>query len=203
MKFEELMDTHYLFLLEKIQEQSQHKKPFILAIDGMCGSGKTTLATYLSKKLNASVIHMDDFFLPPILKTPTRLSEIGGNIHYERFQQEVLVYINNDTDFSYKAYDCHTLTYLKEVFIKKTPILIIEGSYSLHPIFKTYYDMSIYMCVSAEEQLQRIFARCAKPELQKRFQEEWIPMENAYCNAYKLKETCAFCLDTTNLILRP
>ena len=45
-------------------------KPLILAIEGMCASGKTTLAnTFIDKY---TVIHIDDFFLPPEKKTKER-----------------------------------------------------------------------------------------------------------------------------------
>ena len=39
----------------------------IIAIDGRCAAGKTTLAARLAKELGGDVIHMDDFFLPPAL----------------------------------------------------------------------------------------------------------------------------------------
>ena len=35
----------------------------IIAIDGRCAAGKTTLAARLAKELGGDVIHMDDFFL--------------------------------------------------------------------------------------------------------------------------------------------
>ena len=34
----------------------------IIAIDGRCAAGKTTLAARLAKELGGDVIHMDDFF---------------------------------------------------------------------------------------------------------------------------------------------
>ena len=39
------------------------KRPILLAIDGRCGSGKTTLAGALEKEAGAAVVHMDHFFL--------------------------------------------------------------------------------------------------------------------------------------------
>ena len=36
----------------------------ILALDGMCGAGKTTLAGLLSEKTGCPVVHMDDYYLP-------------------------------------------------------------------------------------------------------------------------------------------
>ena len=36
--------------------------PAILAIDGRCASGKSTLGQELAEKWNASLFHMDDFY---------------------------------------------------------------------------------------------------------------------------------------------
>ena len=44
----------------------QPTKPLVLALDGRCGSGKTTLAAALAGQFPAStVLHTDDFYLPP------------------------------------------------------------------------------------------------------------------------------------------
>ena len=56
-------------LTEKIRDLSEKSKNTvsIIAIEGRCASGKTTLSKRLSEKLGCGVIHMDDFFLPPKL----------------------------------------------------------------------------------------------------------------------------------------
>ena len=41
-----------------------------VGIDGRCASGKTKLSEKLKKEFNASVIHMDDFFLPTQSRRP-------------------------------------------------------------------------------------------------------------------------------------
>ncbi len=66
-------------------------KPVLLAIDGKSGSGKTTLAEELARQYQAELYHMDDFFLQPFQRTLERLAEIGGNVDYKRFQEEVLL----------------------------------------------------------------------------------------------------------------
>ena len=72
---------------------------YVAAIDGRCASGKTTLAKALAKETGAGVIHMDDFFLPEELRTKERLSSPGGNVHYERFREEVLENLKRKRDF--------------------------------------------------------------------------------------------------------
>lgn len=49
---------------------------------------------------------MDDFFLPPELRTAERLSQPGGNVHYERFSAEVADGILRGKPFEYSVFDC-------------------------------------------------------------------------------------------------
>ena len=48
-------------------------KRTVLAIDGPCGSGKTTLAALLARLYDCPVFHADDFFLRPEQRTPCLL----------------------------------------------------------------------------------------------------------------------------------
>ena len=41
-----------------------HEGKRILAIDGRCTSGKTTLAEQIEKSLPCNIVHIDDFYLP-------------------------------------------------------------------------------------------------------------------------------------------
>ena len=60
------------------------RTPLIIAIDGPCGSGKTTLASHLARELDAQTVHLDDFYLQPFQRTPQRLAQPGGNLDRER-----------------------------------------------------------------------------------------------------------------------
>ena len=82
--------TVMVLLEEKLRQQVRQDKPLLVAIDGRCASGKSTLAKDLQKQLDCNVIHMDDFYLQPHQRTTKRLREPGGNVDYERFETEVL-----------------------------------------------------------------------------------------------------------------
>lgn len=168
----------------------QVKSPRVIAIDGRAASGKTTMADQLAFVLEAGVIHMDHFFLPPALRTPVRLDEPGGNVHYERFQQEVLPYIWQTEAFSYRRFDCSQMDYGSSVTVPAASWRIVEGSYSLHPAFGEYYDLSVFSSVSPEEQLKRIEARNGGKML-RLFREKWIPMEEKYFTTYPISENAA------------
>ena len=160
------------------------KESVIIAIDGKCTSGKTTLANQLAEIYDCNVLHMDDFFLRPEQRTPERFAEIGGNVDYERFRSEVLGPLQSGTPFSYRPFLCSTQTLGDPVFVTPKRLTIIEGTYSLHPHFENPYDLKILRTVSDDVQRQRILQR---PKfLHDRFFKEWIPMENRYFKALSL-----------------
>lgn len=160
---------------------------YIITIDGRAAAGKTTLAVRLAAAFNSSVVHMDDFFLPPELCSPDRLAEPGGNIHHERFAEEVLPHIKGSVPFSYNIFDCATGNFSGKREISNTPVLIVEGSYSCHPIFGNYMDLRIFCDISTEIQLERIIARNGETAA-KTFAQKWIPLEENYFSEYKIAE---------------
>ena len=161
-------------------------RPLIIAIDGRAASGKSTLAEQLSELLGADVIHMDDFFLPTELRSEERLTEPGGNVHYERFCEEVLPYLNSPEVFSYRIFDCSRMDYNGERTIRSIQIRIVEGSYSHHPKFGKYADLFVFSDVESEEQMRRILLRNGEEKAQV-FAEKWIPMEERYFAAFGTK----------------
>lgn len=160
----------------------------IVAIDGCCTSGKTTLAGKLAQMYDCNVFHMDDFFLRPEQRTPERFAEVGGNVDYERFKEEVLIPLKTGKAFSYRPFDCNTFTLSAPVIVTPKKLNIIEGTYSHHPYFGNPYDLKVLLTITPELQRQRILQR---PEfLHKRFFEEWIPMENRYMEGLGIPDTC-------------
>ena len=85
-------------------------QPIVVAIDGNCTAGKTTLASILEKEYDCNVFHMDDFFLRPEQRTAERYAQPGGNVDYERFQEEVLSPLKQGVAFSYRPFSCKTFT---------------------------------------------------------------------------------------------
>lgn len=174
----------------EILNSLKEKDSFILAIDGVSASGKTTLSLKLAKDLNALVIHTDDFFLPASLRTKERLEEIGGNIDYVRFKEEVID--NLDKDITYKKFDCKTMSFKETIKEEKSKRIIIEGAYSMHPHFGSYYTDSIFLEISYDCQIERLSLRDIK-KLDD-FKTKWIPKEHAYFSKFKIK-------DKANLII--
>ncbi len=164
-------------------------RPLLVAIDGRCASGKTTLATQLQEALDCSVIHIDDFFLRPEQRTPERLATPGENVDHERFLAEVLQPLHRGEPVTYRPFDCSTQQLSHPVTVPSSPVILVEGSYSCHPALQTYYDLRIFLTTPPEEQMRRILARNG-PDYAEVFRTRWIPLEEAYFSAHHPERRC-------------
>lgn len=167
---------------------SKKATPLVIAVDGRAASGKSTLARHLSTFFDTATVHMDDFFLPPALRTPARMAETGGNVDYERFAREVLPHLRDTAPFSYGVFDCSVMEITGTRRVDATPVRVVEGSYSHHPAFGDYADIKVFSHVDAEEQMTRITARNGEA-MATRFRDEWIPREEAYFSAFRIRES--------------
>lgn len=182
----------YVRLLPVIAEISRLlrlKDRVTVGIDGNAASGKSTAAHLLAMVFDANIISMDDFFLPGNLRTTQRLDEIGGNVHYERFKEEVIDRLKQETAFQYRVFDCSKLAYSGEKTVYPKSLNIIEGAYSMHPYFGDVYDLKVFFSISGMEQRHRILERNGE-NLYKQFVDRWIPMENRYFEYYNVKNSC-------------
>lgn len=184
-----VVDAAFAQYFSLICDIARAKKPLCAAIDGRCGSGKTTLAAYLSELFACPVVRMDDFFLPFVRKTPERLAMPGGNCDHERFAQEVLPHLGSGKAFSYFRYDCSRGALCESpIEIAQNDLLILEGSYCLYPPTHRKADIRVFLSVDKETQRMRLKAR--DPFLLSRFENEWIPMEEAYFAHFGIQEIC-------------
>ncbi|MFD2131857.1 uridine kinase [Pseudogracilibacillus auburnensis] len=174
-------------------EKQEH---VVVGIDGRCCSGKSTLAMNLQSKFNGNVFHMDDFFLPKQLKSASRLREIGGNVHYERFKEEVLDPLQRGLSVRYRPYCCVKDILLDEVHVQPKQLNVIEGVYAMHPVLQQEYDYTIFVTVDANIQLKRLMKRESKKKVRK-YLDEWIPLEEQYFHALHLDSICDLVIDTT------
>ncbi|MCM1065543.1 MAG: hypothetical protein NC420_13945 [Eubacterium sp.] len=163
------------------------QKPKIIALDGRAASGKTTLADQLARVTGAGVAHMDDFFLPPGLRTEERLAEPGGNVHYERFLEEVLPFLKSPRAFRYRCFDCSRMELGEVREIPEGNLRIVEGAYSCHPLFGDHVGLKVFCDVEPREQMRRIRRRNGAQMLE-RFRDSWIPMEERYFQHFQIRE---------------
>ena len=173
----------------------QERERVIVAIEGSCAGGKTTLAEALGREYGCNVLPMDDFFLRPEQRTEERFAQPGGNVDYERFFEEVLQPLLRGEPFSYRPFDCSTGALAEPVAVVPGRLTLVEGSYCLHPHFGDVYDLKIFLTVNDATRRRRILGRPAF--LHRRFFEQWIPMEQRYFEAFDIRSKCDLILDTS------
>lgn len=199
----ELLQAHYLeeglkylpyneqYLIEKINKIYQQKGHVTIAIDGRCGSGKTTLANKLKAYFDCHIFHMDDFYLQVYQRTKERYNEPGGNVDRERFKKEVLEPLNNQQDVLYRPLDCSSMSISEGTVYPYKPINIIEGSYSCHPELIDDYDLTIFVDIDESLRHKRIEERNGKEALNM-FVKKWIPLEEKYFSCFDIQNYCDF-----------
>ena len=180
-------------LENRIDRLLETGKQILIAIDGNCTAGKTTLAAVLEKEYDCNVFHMDDFFLRPCQRTAERYAQPGGNVDYERFREEILLPLQTGKAFSYRPFSCKTFTLSDAVKVTPKQLNIVEGTYCLHPYFGDVYDLKLFLSIDPKQQRERIYLR--PQHVQERFFTDWIPMEKLYFDFYRIPEQADIRLD--------
>ena len=190
--------NEYKYVFDEIKNLLKDNKKLVIAIDGRCGGGKSSLGAMLTEEFDCSLFHMDDFFLPPRMKTKERLAEPGGNVHYERFEEEILKPLKNNEPAVYRKYLCNKGELSQPIKVEPKNLTIVEGSYSLHPTLRDYYDYKIFITIDPRVQHERILKRNGEEKLQY-FINKWIPLEEHYFTELDMENKCDIILDTTNI----
>ena len=163
--------------------------PLLIALDGRCAAGKTTLANRLAEQYGWGVIHLDDFFLQPAQLTSQRLAESGGNLDRERLISEVLLPLTRHRPGVYRVFDCRTMGFAAVPRpLPAAPVVLLEGSYACHPDLRPLCGLHVFLTVDPGEQLRRLTAR--NPARLQDFRTRWIPMEEQYFRYFHIPETC-------------
>lgn len=181
-------------LLRELEQMQSRGERAIVAVEGRCAAGKSTLAAQMEKRLGLTVVHMDHFFLRPEQRTEERLAQPGDNIDHERFLEEVLLPLTAGETPAYRPYNCRTGELDEPIALKPSCVTVVEGSYSCHPKLWDYYQRRVFLSVNPEEQLRRL-ARRESPEQLEAFRERWIPMEERYFSAFRVEERCDYHLE--------
>lgn len=182
-------------VFRKIAALLERQEPVILAIDGRCGSGKSTLGQVLKEIFDCPVVHMDDYYLPAEQRAERWMEIPAGNMDLERLRAEVLEPARRREVVHYCPYCCQTGAVGEERLFNPAPFLVVEGSYSQHPLLRAYYDCTIFLTCNKEEQLKRLEKR--EGSYFPRFREIWMPLEENYFRAYSVQEQAELTVDNS------
>ncbi len=166
-------------------------RPFIVAIDGLSGAGKTTFANEIENRLDHTlVIHIDDHIVERKKRYDT-----GFEQWYEYYQlQWDPVYLEeqlyqkihqNAAQLCLPFYDKdRDMCVMKTINLSSDQIIIIEGVFLLREEWKRYYDNIIFLDCPKETRYERVLRRDAYigdvAERLKKYQERYWLAEEYY-----------------------
>ncbi|MCM1087788.1 MAG: hypothetical protein NC419_06500 [Muribaculaceae bacterium] len=187
----------YFDIFLTIKRLLRERKQVIVAIDGRCGSGKSYLAKLLETLFSCQVIHMDDFYLPFCKRQENWMDIPAGNMDLERFAREILRPLTEDGQAVYRPYNCRKDEMGEAILLDEGPLIVVEGSYSQHPVLKEAYDLRIFLTCGKEEQRKRLRER--EGSHFPAFEEKWIPLEENYLRCYPVERDSQIVMDTSGV----
>ena len=141
----------YLQLYKEL-ELLRSSEPAIIAIDGVAGSGKTTLAERLKGDLaSCQVVHMDDLYngwSDPLSKELT-----------QRIITQILTPVKNHQIAKYKKYNWYIESFDLTSSIPQSDFLILEGVGSGQIAFREFLSKLIWVELDPKTGFERVIAR--------------------------------------------
>ena len=179
-------EKNKFIVLQKLIRERNLSECFIISIDGPCGGGKTTFAESIKREYGYNIVHMDDFYLPFQKRDKTWMNTIAGHMDFKRLIEDVIKPYSEKKATKYISYDCHSDKYLQKIDIDPNKPIVLEGSYSSHPVLDDYVDIKIYIDIDEKTQIERLTKRNEK--VVDKFVSMWIPFENNYFHTMEIKD---------------
>lgn len=157
-------------LLKRYQIHQSTERLFIVGIDGLGGSGKTTLAKTLYDHLNmqnyeVSLIHLDDYIVARDRRYRTGEPD-WYEYYYLQWDIEVLKedlffkLYRNDSKLSLPYYDKENdIITAQKMTINPKSIIFIEGVFLQRTEWRKYFDYVIYIDCPDELRKERVLNR--------------------------------------------
>jgi uridine kinase len=164
----------------------------VIAIDGRCGAGKSSLAARLSRRLRAPVVRADDFF-------PLRGQAAGPvNLDVDRFLEEAAPHLLSGAAFAYRPYNGREGAFGAPVDIPARGVRIVEGAYCHCPELRGLANITVFVDIDKTLQQKRLLAREGPGGL-KAFNERWIAMEERYFELFDIKNRADFVINSGSI----
>ncbi len=136
--------------------------PFLIALDGRSGVGKSTVAELLCGRLCATLVAGDDFYAGGT-GIHHRSTEDLADICIDRAKLfSVLQHLKADRPARYTAFDWEAFDgslAATPTIVDPRPFVVVEGVYAHHPDFRALSDFSVLLRASPNECERRLLVR--------------------------------------------
>ena len=157
-------------VLRRIQNYVVRSRPFIVALDGLSGAGKTTLVHKLERELSARgckvvIFHIDDHIVEREKRYNTGHEEwyefysLQWDVEWLRVKLFESLH-NNVGEITLPYYDKTSNSYsTKKTVIETDSIVLIEGIFLQRKEWRKYFDFVVYLDCTREKRYERLLSR--------------------------------------------
>ena len=168
----------------------------VIAVDGRCGAGKTTLALSLAERFECNVFHLDDFYLSERQRAGKGKNKGFANADLVRFENEVLRNLVLGKPFSYFKYLPESGTTEQVRVDMPTQLSIVEGSFCTDASLREYYTLKFFLTAELDIRAERLRERGEDVD---DYKNKWIPLEENFFKAQGIEENADAVWDTSAL----
>lgn len=177
---------------------------FIIGVNGVDTSGKTTFTGKLKKHLENRGYHVesvsiDDFHNESKIRYKNSdpvegyINDAFDLANLEQFLDEIKNKKIENKRFKHLDLDTDEYSKTKDYFFKKDTIILLEGVLLYRPPIEKYVDLKIFLDISFEEVLKRAEKRDVPKygiEFLEKYKKKYIPIQKKYLKENNVKEKC-------------
>ena len=164
-----------------ICESHNPGQPYIVGIDGMSASGKSTFARHLKEAIDALghhcfIIPMDDLVSPELYGNDA--GSLYPGFDMERIKSDIVGRLREGKNISYHRYDRESKAMAEWREIPGNAVILLEGVFTTGRLLGDSLDLRIWLDSPRETLLERGEARSGTPRA--KWESKWLPAEDAY-----------------------
>lgn len=165
------------------------KEPFLVAVDGRGGAGKSTLVAFLKEQNpTLTVLALDDIVHP-----------LFDRRQFKVFAKQVLEPLTKKQKGKYQKFDWVLQKHTDWREVMPQGVILIDGLGSLDQILSDYYDLTIWVDCDKDIAFQRGWERdkhIYHVNTMNEWVKEWIPKQEAYILKQNPQEKAAIIITT-------
>jgi uridine kinase len=186
--------------IRRLRNGAVHRS-IVVALDGHSSAGKSTLAAVVANRIDAAVVHADDFYRDMLADERLQLTPPQGIDRYfdwERLRLEAVLPLARGNRARYRPFDWvtgHGLT--TRVTVEPSEVVLLEGVYSARPELEDLLDLKILVEVAdaTREQRRQQRARTVSRDDPHGWDARWHAAERHYFGTIRPRETFDLIVD--------
>lgn len=128
--------------LAQLVEAQRSQRPFVVAIAGRGGAGKSTLAQQLAMRvIDSAVVPLDDFLVKDSWLDP----RVEEHFDLSRVEREVLISFTQGLAFNYRRLDWESDTLVPIDGIIDSTLIVLDGICAFEPPLDSYIDLRVWV----------------------------------------------------------